>query len=254
MAYSVSGLLNNYQTEIGVVTVRNLDHHPLYANAVRAIMTGLRNINTSPEKFRLLTKHFYLLFVFPEFLQWLPHENVNIITGNSAPYNGTTFTPVQILADDIPRAGTDPMTRFMDVIQELAYAMTVGINVHRGVVDVKRIEGEGDVVHDVGRVVIPQLAGDVYTVILDPMLATGRSLTWTIKRTDDNLRNSGGRISRLFIGSHIATPEGIEHVTGHLNDNDISTLLVAGAVDPELDDRKYIVPGYGDAGDRQFNT
>jgi uracil phosphoribosyltransferase len=50
--------------------------------------------------------------------------------------------------------------------------------------------------------------------------------------------------------SIIAAPEGIEHVLNQFKDVQIFTT----AVDRCLNERKYIVPGLGDAGDRMFNT
>ena len=51
----------------------------------------------------------------------------------------------------------------------------------------------------------------------------------------------------------ISSVEGIERVAAVLNSNKISSKIVSIAVDQELDERKYIVPGLGDAGDRMCN-
>jgi uracil phosphoribosyltransferase len=73
-------------------------------------------------------------------------------------------------------------------------------------------------------------------LILDPMLATGGSASATI----DILK---------FVGI-IGAPEGIHEVHKHHPD----VPLYLAAVDNHLNDRGYIVPGLGDAGDRQFGT
>lgn len=82
--------------------------------------------------------------------------------------------------------------------------------------------------------------------ILDPMLATGGSLAYTV----DVLRQRGvdGPITVVCV---LAAPEGIERLraSGH---DDIH--VVTAAVDSHLNERKYIVPGLGDAGDRQFGA
>jgi len=81
-------------------------------------------------------------------------------------------------------------------------------------------------------------------MILDPMLATGGSAVATV----DILKRWGvGRIK--FIGL-IAAPEGIEHLQEHHPDVPIHL----AAIDSHLNENGYIVPGLGDAGDRQFGT
>jgi uracil phosphoribosyltransferase len=81
---------------------------------------------------------------------------------------------------------------------------------------------------------------DVY--ILDPMLATGGSLAFTCQL----LMDKGAE--RITAVSVIAAPEGIakaQETYPHLR-------IVTAALDPSLNDKRYIVPGLGDAGDRLF--
>lgn len=81
-------------------------------------------------------------------------------------------------------------------------------------------------------------------LILDPMLATGGSAVATV----DILKHWGvGRIK--FVGL-IAAPEGIANLHQHHPD----VPVYVAAVDDHLNDVGYIVPGLGDAGDRQFGT
>lgn len=81
-------------------------------------------------------------------------------------------------------------------------------------------------------------------MVLDPMLATGGSAASAMA----TLERWGVR--RLKLVSFIAAPEGVREVQSRFPD---SQLYVA-AIDERLDDRKFIVPGLGDAGDRIFNT
>lgn len=81
-------------------------------------------------------------------------------------------------------------------------------------------------------------------LILDPMLATGGSAIATV----DLLREWGARRIK-FVGL-IAAPEGVEALRSAHPDVPIHI----GAVDERLNDIGYIVPGLGDAGDRQFGT
>jgi uracil phosphoribosyltransferase len=81
-------------------------------------------------------------------------------------------------------------------------------------------------------------------VVLDPMLATGGSAVATV----DVLKKWGAN-SIKFMGV-IAAPEGVERFT--TSHPDVPVYLAA--IDDHLNDDAYIVPGLGDAGDRQFGT
>ena len=80
--------------------------------------------------------------------------------------------------------------------------------------------------------------------VVDPMLATGGSASAAV----DILKQWGLKQIR-FIGI-IASPEGVEV----LQKNHPDVPLYLAAMDSHLDENKYIVPGLGDAGDRQFAT
>ena len=81
-------------------------------------------------------------------------------------------------------------------------------------------------------------------LILDPMLATGGSAT----ATADILKRWG--VKKIKFVGLIGAPEGIKAMqTAH---PDIDIYLAA--IDDHLNERAYIVPGLGDAGDRQFGT
>ena len=82
-------------------------------------------------------------------------------------------------------------------------------------------------------------------LMVDPMLATGGSLELSYKAF-----LSHGTPAKLHICCAIAAQEGIDHLCRVFPEDDI-TLWVA-AVDPELNDEAYIVPGLGDAGDLSF--
>ena len=85
-----------------------------------------------------------------------------------------------------------------------------------------------------------------YIYITDPMLATGNSLMEAIKLYADK----GIPISNIKCICIIASPEGIRNIQKHYPDIEIIT----AAIDEKLNDKGYIVPGMGDAGDRIFNT
>ena len=80
--------------------------------------------------------------------------------------------------------------------------------------------------------------------VLDPMLATAGSATATVKI----LKDWGARRIK-FVGL-IAAPEGV----ARLHEEHPDVPIYVGAVDDHLNEHGYIVPGLGDAGDRQFGT
>lgn len=85
-----------------------------------------------------------------------------------------------------------------------------------------------------------------YIYITDPMLATGNSLIEAIKLYADK----GIPLENIKCLCIIAAPQGIENI--HKKYPDIE--IITAAVDDYLNEKGYIVPGMGDAGDRIFNT
>lgn len=79
-------------------------------------------------------------------------------------------------------------------------------------------------------------------IIADPMLATGGSMELGYKAI-----LSKGEPRHVHIACVIASPEGIEHIKKTFPDN--NTTIWCGAIDDGLNEHKYIVPGFGDAGD-----
>jgi uracil phosphoribosyltransferase len=94
---------------------------------------------------------------------------------------------------------------------------------------------------------LPDSANVDLCLILDPMLATGGSATAAI----EVLKRWGAvHPVRIKLVNLIAAPEGVEAVTRAHPDVEI----YCAALDRELNERGYIMPGLGDAGDRQFGT
>lgn len=91
---------------------------------------------------------------------------------------------------------------------------------------------------------LPEAIGERTILILDPMLATGGS---AVAAVDFVKRQGGHNIKFLCI---IAAPEGLKRLTGAHPDIDV----YCGHLDRCLNERAYICPGLGDAGDRIFGT
>ena len=83
-----------------------------------------------------------------------------------------------------------------------------------------------------------------YTLVVDPMLATGGSGSHAIKFLKEN-----GADNIRFV-SLIAAPEGIKR----LQDDHPDVPIITAAIDEKLNENAFIVPGLGDAGDRYFGT
>jgi len=90
----------------------------------------------------------------------------------------------------------------------------------------------------------PAHLAEADVLVVDPMLATGHSSADAISK----LKQAGARSIRFIC--FLAAPEGIAHLSAQHPDVAIFT----GAVDERLDERAYIFPGLGDAGDRYFGT
>ena len=91
----------------------------------------------------------------------------------------------------------------------------------------------------------PDLTGKTL-IIVDPMLAKGFSLELAV---DAFLKN--GTPKRIIMASVIAAQEGVDHIVKCFGDHEEVELWCA-AIDPVLNERSYIVPGLGDAGDLAY--
>jgi uracil phosphoribosyltransferase len=92
---------------------------------------------------------------------------------------------------------------------------------------------------------LPESLAGRPVIVLDPMLATGGSLLHTIR-----LLLERGAPEPITVVCALAAPEGIRA----LEDAGLSIRLVTAAIDDHLNEDAFIVPGLGDAGDRQFGT
>ncbi len=112
-----------------------------------------------------------------------------------------------------------------------------------GFIGAYRKEGGEEIKINLEYMATPDLTGrDV--ILVDPMLATGKSFIHSI-----NALLKHGHPSHLHIAALIASPEGINYIQEHLK---IPYTLWTFAVDEKLNDHFYIVPGLGDAGDLSF--
>ena len=90
---------------------------------------------------------------------------------------------------------------------------------------------------------VPDLSEKIL-VIADPMLATGKSVVDSIAQL-----KKYGVPRKIFLLAVIAAPEGIKHIEDNIQ---VPIELWCGSVDEKLNDKDYIVPGLGDAGDLAY--
>ena len=138
----------------------------------------------------------------------------------------------RVVAVPVLRAGLGMLGGFLDLVPSAQV----------GYFGLERDE-ETAVAHCYYEKVPPDLA-EAYVFLLDPMLATGGSAAMAV----GGLRERGARRVRFL--SIVAAPEGVARLAEAAPDAEIYT----AALDRGLDDRKYILPGLGDFGDRLYCT
>jgi len=145
----------------------------------------------------------------------------------------------------------------VDVISDqlvLATILRAGMPLHQGFLNIfdhadngflsayRRVNAEGELEIVAEYMAAPSI-DDKTLVVVDPMLATGMSMEVGYLAL---LKHGTPRHTHLCCT--IATPQAIDYMRKALNDRDDVTLWCA-AIDPVLNEKKYIVPGLGDAGD-----
>ena len=91
---------------------------------------------------------------------------------------------------------------------------------------------------------LPEQTKDGLCIVIDPMLATGGSTAATVEL----LKDAGA--SSVVVVCIVTCPEGLRA----MEESHPDVAVYTASIDDHLDERKYIVPGLGDAGDRLFGT
>lgn len=140
----------------------------------------------------------------------------------------------------------------------IATILRAGLPLHQGVLNYfdsaencfvsayRKYNEKGDFDIHIEYISSPSL-DDKVVILTDPMLASGASMELAYKAI-----LTKGNPKHIHIASIIASEEGVEYVKNNMASDKIS--LWIGAVDKELNDKKYIIPGLGDAGDLAFGT
>jgi len=200
-------------------------NHPLLKHHLAA----LRDETTPPATFRALVRHLSQL-LFYEAARDLRLRPISVKTPMAE-------CPAERLADRVGlvpvlRAGLGMADAMLDLLPE---ASVWHLGLYRDHATLKPVTYYNK---------LPANHGLDVGIVLDPMLATGGSANEAIRI----LKRAG--VPRVTFVGLIAAPEGVAAVQADHPD----VPLYLAAVDDELNDIGYILPGLGDAGDRQFGT
>lgn len=197
--------------------------HPLS----RHYLTVLRDRHTTPEQFRAASRRLTYLLIH-EATAEVPLTQVEITT----PLENTLGHQLQgVVAVAVLRAGLGMLDAVVDLIP--------GVKV--GFAGLQRDEETALPMEYYFK--LPDLSDSV-VLILEPMLATGGSLSWAVEKTKEK---GATDLTALCV---VAAPEGVARM--YRDHPDVR--IVTAALDRELSPRFYIRPGLGDMGDRLFGT
>ncbi len=199
--------------------------HPL----VQHRMALLRDVETKPKLFRELVCEISRFLAF-EALRDLPMRDVKVQTP-VAVADGRKVSG-NIVITPILRAG---MGMLNGVLECVPYATV-------GVLGMQRNEETAEPIPYYAK--LPQAHDDSYVIVVDPMLATGGSGCDAIA----TLKKAG--FKKIVFLCIVSCPEGLAKMESRHPDVPVYTAVV----DDRLNERHYIVPGLGDAGDRLFGT
>lgn len=199
--------------------------HPLLARQIAV----LRSANTGREQFRAALAEAAGALAY-EALRDVPVTEITVRTPLEETTGAALTRPVMVIA--VLRAGLGMVDGFLRLVPDAA----VGHLGMRRNHDTLQPEDYYES--------LPAGVGASSVFVVDPMLATGGSAVAAL----DRMRRAGA--TNLHLVCLVAAPEGVATVQAAFPEVPITV----GALDRELDERGYIRPGLGDAGDRIFGT
>jgi uracil phosphoribosyltransferase len=202
--------------------------HPLVAHK----LTALRDRSTDSPTFRQLTDELVTLLAYEATreVRVEPHD----IETPVSPTTGVRLAKPTPLVVPILRAGLG----MLDGMMRLLPTAEVGF------LGMMRNEETLEAITYAER--LPEDLAGRQCYLLDPMLATGGTLAAAIKFLTDR---GADHITAICL---LAAPEGCARVEADLGDLDVPVTVVTAAMDEKLNEKGYIVPGLGDAGDRLY--
>ena len=195
------------------------------------LVTTLRDYRSGQTDFRLATEKLASLLAI-EVSTYLPKAE-NTIQTPLSPAPGYRFKN-QIVLVPILRSGLALLYPFMHFYPDVKV----------GFIGMRRNEVTAEPQNYYNN--LPRIAPNDDVLVLEPMLATGGSLSVSIRI----LLEHGVPEEKIIIANVIAAPEGIKVI----KENFPKLRLIITQIDERLNERKFIVPGLGDFGDRYFGT
>jgi uracil phosphoribosyltransferase len=200
--------------------------HPL----IQHKLTLMRHKETGVAEFRELLREISVLLGY-EVTRDLPLSRRSIETPLEA-MEGPMIEGKKLVLVAILRAGTGLLDGMLAIVPS---ARVGHVGLYRDAETLEAVEYYFSLPNDVS---------DRELILLDPMLATGHTAVAATARVKEL------EPRKLKFACLLAAPEGIEHFHHHHPDVPIYT----AAVDSHLNEKGYIVPGLGDAGDRLYGT
>ena len=204
--------------------------HPLIAHK----LTLLRDERTDSPTFRRLADELVTLLAY-EAMRELRTKQVTVRTP-VADAHGRQLSAPKPLVVPILRAGLG----MLEGMQRLLPTAEVGF--------LGMIRDEATLSASTYAERLPDDLSGRQCYLLDPMLATGGTLSAAI---DFLVRRGADQVTAICL---LAAPEGIARVERDVAGLSVPFVLVTAGLDERLDDRGYIVPGLGDAGDRLYGV
>jgi uracil phosphoribosyltransferase len=204
--------------------------HPLIAHK----LTWLRDETTNSPTFRQLTDELVTLLAY-EATRDVRVESVDVTTP-VAPASGVRLATPRPLVVPILRAGLGMLGGMVRLIP----TAEVGF--------LGMIRNEETLEASTYAQRLPDDLSGRQCYVLDPMLATGGTLSAAIEFL---VRRGADDITAICL---LAAPEGCERLRDDLADVSAPVTIVTAAMDERLNDKGYIVPGLGDAGDRLYGV
>lgn len=205
------------------MSVTILDH-PLAAD----LLTVLRDKETNPARFRQHAERLGY-FLVAEAISDMPTDDVDIETPLEPMVGTQLHRPIVAVA--VLRAGLGLLQSVLHLVPDA----TIGF------AGVQRNEETAEPIEYYTK--FPELSA-ARVLILEPMLATGGSLSWAI----DKVKENGAK--DIVCCCVVAAPEGVKVI----EESHPDVRVVAASLDRELNSNFYIAPGLGDMGDRLFGT
>jgi len=205
-------------------------------NQLKAMMTIIRDVKTGPVDFVFTSDRIIRLLV-EDALEQMPHQTKVVMTPTGVEYEGVGWTlPYldKICGVSIVRAGE---------------SMEAGLRLVCRSIKIGKILIQRDEETAMPKLYYSKLPPNISkmsVLLLDPMLATGGSAIQATKVLVDN----GVAAKDIVFINLVCCPEGVRAYAEAYPE----VKIVSAALDTHLNEKKYIIPGLGDFGDRYFGT